>query len=42
MAQLEAELAKKEESVNRACNELKESEKHRSNLDEMITKLKGS
>lgn len=40
VAQLEAELAKKEESVNRACNELKESEKQRSNLDEMITKLK--
>ena len=42
MAQLEAELVKKEDTVTRACNELKESEKQRSNLDEMISKLKGS
>ena len=41
MAQLETELEKKEETVTRACNELKESEKQRSNLDEMISKLKG-
>ncbi|KAL5254620.1 hypothetical protein ACHWQZ_G014158 [Mnemiopsis leidyi] len=40
VAQLEAELQKKDETVTRACNELKESEKQRSNLDEMISKLK--
>ena len=40
VSELESELEKMKESLTRAHNDIKELEKQRSNLDDMISKLK--